>query len=414
MMGHFIRTHGLLCASILMCACGGDVSDTEAPARIASVSVSPGSATLAALGATAQMDASARDTNGNVIAAEFSWSASDINVVTVDANGRVTAQANGQATITAANGGVTASVTATVEQQVASVIVSPGAVTLAALDETAQLVATAKDSNGHPVSRPAITAEAWQRDIVYIDENFLATANRNGRTIIRFFLDETGATYSPVNVEVFQVAARMEISPAAKSFRQPNETHRFEADAWDANGHPLPQELELLYWESADSRVAVVDNTGLVTISGNGETEIVLRAYRSSVSATASVTGEVQAACAGAPRTPLIVTVEPEILVEGASVTIDGTGFCPEPAGNLVTIDGLATDVLAASETRLSVTVPQYCLPARDVALISCSRLRFGVQVDGNSPRRGSPVTAGGPANHCQRRSRCVPPIRGG
>ena len=445
-----MRVHLLLCLSIVLCGCEGGGSDPPTPPRIASVMVSPDGLALDALGASARLDASARDTNGNQVSAVFAWSSSDTTVVTVDANGLVTARGNGQATITASTGGMSSSVIVTVVT-VASVTVSPDGLVFEALTDDAPLTAVARDSdggivsvefgwvssdpsiatvddfgrvtargngtatitvsagglsasamvevaqrtyrleigptnnltifesigqriqftgeawdsNGHQIAHPVITAEAFDDDIAVIDENLVATAKHNGSTFIQFFLDGERNRYRTVDVEVHQIAARMELNPSGKTFRQLRETHRFEADAWDANGHPLPDEF--LYWESVDPRVAVVDDTGLVTITGNGETGIVLRADRSSFSASAAVSGELQATCAGAPMTPSIMRVEPESLVEGASVIIEGTGFCPEAPGNLVTIDGLASEVSAASETMLRVTVPHYCQPARDV-----------------------------------------------
>ncbi len=73
---------------------------------VATVDVSPATADLTALGATAQLTAAALDGNGHAVAgAEFSWESSDAAVATVDAAGLVTGVAKGTATITASAGG---------------------------------------------------------------------------------------------------------------------------------------------------------------------------------------------------------------------------------------------------------------------------------------------------------------------
>ena len=70
-----------------------------------SVAVEPTEVTLAVLGDTVGLAATAFDANGSEIAgAQFSWTTSDASVATVDASGLVTASGNGTATITASAG----------------------------------------------------------------------------------------------------------------------------------------------------------------------------------------------------------------------------------------------------------------------------------------------------------------------
>ena len=357
-------------------------SVTVTVVQIVSVAVSPNSLSFDALGDTAQLEAIARDEDGEPVAVQVRWVTLDSLVATVNSAGRVTSRGNGSATITASAGSVSASVAVTVDQRPYAIDPQPrdnsNWVRFNSIGETIQFSVEVRDSNGHPIPGLAITADAWDKNVAVIDENLLATARRSGSTVLRFFIGDDRDTYSPVNVEVHQIAARMEINPSAWTFQQVNESHRFTADAWDANGHPVP--AEYFSWETADPRIAVVDDSGLATINGRGTTEITLRAIRSSVSAAAAVSGELGATCAGGPRTLSIATVEPESLVEGASVVIEGAGFCPVAAGNLVTIDGMVTDVESASETALRVTVPQYCRPAREVELT--------VKVDGDTATR--------------------------
>jgi uncharacterized protein YjdB len=71
----------------------------------ASVEVTPADATLAAIGATQQFTATARDANGNVVTdAVFVWEVSDPAVATIDPSGLATAVGNGIATVTARSG----------------------------------------------------------------------------------------------------------------------------------------------------------------------------------------------------------------------------------------------------------------------------------------------------------------------
>lgn len=117
----------------------------------ASVTVTPSTATLTAVGATQQLSASVADANGNAIAnPSVDWGSDDDAVATVDGSGLVTAMGNGDATITATSGSASGTATVTVAQQAATVTPSTTAVEVK-VDETVDVDVTAEDANGNPV-----------------------------------------------------------------------------------------------------------------------------------------------------------------------------------------------------------------------------------------------------------------------
>lgn len=73
------------------------------PGPFAALGVTPASATLDALGASQELTAQPMDAFGNALPAsgDPDWASDDEDVATVDEDGLVTAQANGEATITA-------------------------------------------------------------------------------------------------------------------------------------------------------------------------------------------------------------------------------------------------------------------------------------------------------------------------
>ena len=116
------------------------------------VTVTPDTATLAAIGRTVQLSADVRDQLDRPLTdATVAWSSGDTAVATVDTSGLVTAVANGSATITALSGEASDSASIVVSQTAAMVEIAPQTHTLAAGD-TVRLAATAADENGHPVA----------------------------------------------------------------------------------------------------------------------------------------------------------------------------------------------------------------------------------------------------------------------
>jgi N-acetylneuraminic acid mutarotase len=58
------------------------------------------------------------------------------------------------------------------------------------------------------------------------------------------------------------------------------------------------------------------------------------------------------------PKPPAITSVSPESGLEGVVVTITGTNFSATPANNIVTFNGVAAEVSAATVTSITTTVP--------------------------------------------------------
>jgi len=91
-------------------ACGDDQTPT-APPVASEVSISPESVTLESIGETRQFFAAVSDQHGEAFAGTIAWSSSATGVFTVDANGLVTAVANGSGRLTASYESLSASAT---------------------------------------------------------------------------------------------------------------------------------------------------------------------------------------------------------------------------------------------------------------------------------------------------------------
>jgi hypothetical protein len=108
--------------------------------------------TLSALGATAQLTATAEFATGDALpGAGIAWEGLDPGVATVSATGVVTAVANGQARVRATSGGVSAQGTLTVRQTVAEVVISPATLALT-VGQNGALAVVLRDPRGHAVN----------------------------------------------------------------------------------------------------------------------------------------------------------------------------------------------------------------------------------------------------------------------
>ena len=165
-----LRVSALLMAAPLVNGCG-DAEDPAAPepARPTTVTVSPATARLTALGATVQLSAQVLDQHGQAMAgASVSWASNDADVATVDSDGLVTAAANGTATITATAGGAAGTATVAVVQAAVGIAVTPTADTVV-VGDTVRLVAEAFDENEHRVEGAEFTWSSSDSSVATVD-----------------------------------------------------------------------------------------------------------------------------------------------------------------------------------------------------------------------------------------------------
>ncbi|HET7370963.1 MAG TPA: Ig-like domain-containing protein [Gammaproteobacteria bacterium] len=93
--------------AVLLAACGGGDDGDGNDASVASIAVTPASATIG-VGDTQQFNAVAKDSSGATVSGvTFTWKSSDASVASVDSEGVATGKASGSVQITASANGVT-------------------------------------------------------------------------------------------------------------------------------------------------------------------------------------------------------------------------------------------------------------------------------------------------------------------
>ena len=261
---------------VLFVRCGGDSPTTTDPPPVdppvaTTVTVSPASAMLSALGETVQLTATVLDQRGQAMSGvTVTWASSDGAVASVGANGVVTAVTNGSASVTATVGNASGSATVTVSQQAANVSVSPDAVTLSSVGDTVRMSAEAFDSRGNAIADAGFLWSTDDGTVASVDASGLVTAVRSGSASITA---TSGTASGDASVEVLVELAGLEVTPADTTLFSLGDTLQLTVQGLDANGNLVPGVS--VTWSSEDDAVAEVDMTGLVTALKTGSVNIV-------------------------------------------------------------------------------------------------------------------------------------------
>ena len=186
-------------------SCGDGTTEPAPPTPPApvptTVTVSPETARLAALGATTQLSAAVRDQNGQAMAgAAVTWASNAAAVATVNGSGLVTAVGNGTATITATAGAASGSATVTVAQEASSPLelvpdtaslgedarlLSPDSLVIQRPGAAVRLLPVATDANGNALEPgAAVTWLSSDAAVATVDPTGLVTAVSVGAAVV--------------------------------------------------------------------------------------------------------------------------------------------------------------------------------------------------------------------------------------
>lgn len=234
-----IRPFALVAAVALANGCGDVATEPPPlnPSRPTTVSISPATAQMAALGETVQLAAQVFDQNGQVMAgAAVAWSTSSAQVATVSTSGLVTAAGNGAATITATAGAASGAASVTVAQEMSAVELTPDTVLFLASGQeygdfepaSIDLSALVTDRLGHAIGGVSPTFRVVG-DIATVNEEGLVTPHATGRGFV--VAEVADAEISDSSLVVVNRAPRAVRRLDAVWVREVGGSER-----WDANG----------------------------------------------------------------------------------------------------------------------------------------------------------------------------------
>ena len=247
-----------------------------------------------ALGDVLDASADALDASGNVVhGIAFDWSSSNASVATVDKNGRITAVADGSATITVSAPccGKSDQIAITVSPPPAtSLVLDPGEVSVD-VGQTVQL--SVKDNQGHPVggatfssSNAAAATVGSDGKVKGVGAGSATITAKAGTLSGKASVNVVATTPPPPTVDV----ARVQVSKAALAFTALGDTARLSATALDGSGGTVSEVS--FGWSSSNASVVTVDSMGLLTARSVGTASVVVAALCCSAADTVAVTVE--------------------------------------------------------------------------------------------------------------------------
>jgi peptidoglycan/xylan/chitin deacetylase (PgdA/CDA1 family)/uncharacterized protein YjdB len=275
----FLLVFVVVAALTSFLGCGGGSSSTGDPFRHSSLTtiyVLPNKATLT-VGATQQLQATAKDQNGDVVPGmNFAFSSSS-GVVTVNSTGLVKGVTPGTATITVSSGEESASVSITVtslppaKSVLTQISVSPSTASIA-VGQSQSYTAVGYDQFNKPMSGIAFTwASDGSSSVATLAGNVATGISVGGVHIAAL---ASGISSGPASLTVLPpppILTSIAITPNNPSIFTGG-TQQFTATGLDQNGNQMSGIA--FTWVSANKSVATVNSAGLASGVAVGASQI--------------------------------------------------------------------------------------------------------------------------------------------
>ncbi|MFL5580463.1 MAG: Ig-like domain-containing protein [Gemmatimonadaceae bacterium] len=268
----------------LVIASAGAVADTvvvtvqDLPT---SLELTPPTLTIASVGDTARVAASAHNSLGNPIpGASIAWRSTDTTVARALAGGFVAAVGKGTARVIASVSGLADTTFVTVTNYPALIDLARTADTITSLGDTVTLAVTVLNSRGDPLPLTSVTWSVDDPVVARVSATGTVTARDTGSTWVRA---TGGEARDSSRLVVVNPASAVEIVvlpggvPAAlDTLTAVGQSLSYGATVLNGSGSAITGVN--VAWRSTDAAVASVSGTGVVTARGLGAALVIARA----------------------------------------------------------------------------------------------------------------------------------------
>ncbi len=268
-MRWFWRGMPLVLGALSSSACG--VTDTDERAPVDTVVVTPPSLEVAA-GATGALDVEVKDATGSVLRdRHIVWASANPSIATVSDRGVVTGVSVGRVDVAATAEGKSAIASVSVvapAPKVASVRVTPDKLSLFVAGSS-NLVATPYDNRGAAITGLSVVWTTNNATVASVSQTGRVTGLLPGTAVITAVIDGS-AGHASVDVRLLPVS-RVTLAPSDFSLPA-GKTRTVVARVMDADNNELTGRA--VSWSSSDTRIATVDQSGVVRAVRRGNATI--------------------------------------------------------------------------------------------------------------------------------------------
>jgi hypothetical protein len=370
----------LACGSIVAVGCGDGTGPGSEPA---SITLTPSEITFDAIGANERLEATVRNSRGDVLSEPTpAFASADESVATVSATGLVTSVGAGATEVTASVGSLSRAAQVTVTPIPAAMSKISGDLAETGVLTSVELVVRVSDRLGSPILDVAVRFEVMGGGGSVSASAATTDASGQASTVLPL-----GTQSGPVHLVKASVVDRSTTNTEFTVVGLPGPPVELVLASGDGQRQPvetaLPEDLVVKVTDEYGNGVpdemvtfAVTDGGGLVDpltsmTDANGEAAATwtLGSVLGTQNARASAPGLVGSPIPfTAQGTNLkLQTITPTPLVEGAAGRITGTGFETVTTDNTVTVDGFVAQVIAATSTTIDFIAPASdCQPVRE------------------------------------------------
>ncbi len=209
------------------------------------------------------------------------WVSDATNIVTVSANGNLTAVEAGTANITAItdDGGFVAQCAVTVSVSVAGVSMTPGSATI----NVGETITMTYEINPPDSTNPAVTWDSTDKTVATVSSNGVVTATKSGQTSITV-TTVNGSFNAECLLTVVNAVKGVTVSDNALALYKDRTKQLY------ANVTPANADNTSVIWSSSDDEIASVNSAGLITTVNTGTATITARTVDGDYTAQCVVT----------------------------------------------------------------------------------------------------------------------------